>query len=96
MHVLTPSVIDILGGIHTADPQSPLTLSTALATLAQQGQYLAFETEDRRYDIGAPYGMLMAQLALVLSGRDRNDVLSRLVELLADREMAVASGEGAR
>jgi hypothetical protein len=29
------------------------------------------------------YGLLTAQLALALSGRDRDDVLSQLVELLA-------------
>ena len=96
MHVLTPSVMDILGRIHSSSPESTITLSAALAQLAQRGQYLAWETEDRRYDIGAPYGMLIAQLALVLSGKDRNDVLSRLVELMADREMAVASGDGVR
>jgi UTP--glucose-1-phosphate uridylyltransferase len=39
----------------------------------------------RRYDIGLKYGLLTAQLALALSGQDRDEVLSGLVELLAKR-----------
>lgn len=34
-------------------------------------------------DIGADYGLLNAQLALSLGGRDRDLVLSQIVELLA-------------
>jgi hypothetical protein len=36
---------------------------------------------------------LIAQLALALNGRDRTDVLSQMIELLADRELA-GMGEG--
>jgi UTP--glucose-1-phosphate uridylyltransferase len=36
-----------------------------------------------RYDIGAHYGVLFAQLALALSGRDRETVLRQLVEQVA-------------
>ena len=42
---------------------------------------------DRRYDVGVKYGLLTAQMALALSGQDRDFVLSRLLELLATREM---------
>jgi UTP--glucose-1-phosphate uridylyltransferase len=95
MHVLTPLVIEILGQMHSALPDRPLTLSAALSELAHRGQYLAWETPDRRYDIGAPYGVLMAQLALALAGRDRSEVLSRIVELLVDKEIAASAGETA-
>ena len=44
----------------------------------------------RRYDIGLKYGLLTAQLALALSGQDRDEVLSNLVELLARRTLAPA------
>jgi UTP--glucose-1-phosphate uridylyltransferase len=64
-----------------------VTLVDALAELARQEQYLAIEDEGRRYDLGAPYGLLIAQLALALNGRDRNEVLSQMVELFADREL---------
>jgi UTP--glucose-1-phosphate uridylyltransferase len=82
IHVLTPMVMDLLGRNETG------TLSDALAELARHEQYLALEDEGRRYDLGARYGLLVAQLALALHGRDRAQVLSQLVELLADRELA--------
>jgi len=82
MHVLTPTVMDFLG------PR--VTLSAALAELARREQYLALERANRRYDIGVRYGLLTAQLALALSGRDRDEVLSQLVELLAMREASAA------
>jgi UTP--glucose-1-phosphate uridylyltransferase len=91
MHVLTPTVMDLLGRALDSASQGPVTLSVALAELARREQYLALEESDRRYDIGARYGLLMAQLALALSGQDRVEVLSQMVELLAARAMA---GEG--
>ena len=87
MHVLTPLVMDILERqINSAGAQS-LTLSQALAELAKREQYLALEKADWRYDVGVKYGLLMAQLALALSGQDRDEVLSQLLELLALREL---------
>jgi UTP--glucose-1-phosphate uridylyltransferase len=64
----------------------------ALIELARQEKYLAVEDEGRRYDLGAPYGLLIAQLALVLNGHDRSEVLSQMIELLADRELAGIGG----
>ena len=87
MHVLTPSVMERLGG-------SNATLSAALAETGRQEQYLALEEPDRRYDIGARYGLLTAQLALALAGRDRGEVLAQILELLAIREMGAAAESG--
>ena len=67
---------------------------TSHAELARQEQYLAIEDEGRRYDLGAPYGLLIAQLALALNGRDRGEVLSQMLELFADRELR-GNGGGA-
>ncbi len=78
-----------------SDPHRTLTLSAALAELARQEQYLAMEDTGRRYDLGARYGLLTAQLALALNGRDRDEVLTHLLELLAEREMTVPSADGA-
>jgi UTP--glucose-1-phosphate uridylyltransferase len=84
LHVLTPTIMDIL---HKQIAQDPTVwLSPALAELARQEQYLALEKNDWRYDAGARYGLLIAQLALALSGRDRDQVLTKLLELLALRE----------
>jgi UTP--glucose-1-phosphate uridylyltransferase len=76
IHVLTPAVMELLA---IGAP----TLSAALAELSRHEQYLALEDDGRRYDLGAPYGLLVAQTALALSGPDRAQVLAQLVELLA-------------
>jgi len=96
IHVLTPALMDLLGRLLGNQPGRPVTLSAALAELARHEQYLAMEEDGRRYDIGARYGLLTAQLALALSGRDRNQVLANIVELLADREMSSAAAGGER
>jgi UTP--glucose-1-phosphate uridylyltransferase len=80
----------------TGAPNGPLPLSAVLAELARQEQYLALEDTGRRYDLGARYGLLTAQLALALNGRDRNEVLTHLLELLAERELATTSAGGER
>jgi len=92
IHVLTPAVMNLLGRMLAAAPDARITLSAALAELARNEQYLALEEDGRRYDLGARYGLLTAQLALALSGQDRALVLSQLLELLADREMAAVNG----
>jgi len=88
IHVLTPAVMNLLGRMLAGAPERRITLSAALAELARSEQYLALEEDGRRYDLGARYGLLTAQLAIALSGQDRAQVLSQLLELLADREMA--------
>lgn len=62
-------------------------MSDALAELALREKYLALEEHAQRFDVGVKYGLLTAQLALALSGHDREDVLARLVELLSTREL---------
>jgi len=91
IHALTPTVMDLLGDAVAATPDTPVTLSSVLADLARREQYLAVEETGRRYNLGARYGLLTAQLALALHGRDRVQVLADLVELLADRELAGGS-----
>jgi UTP--glucose-1-phosphate uridylyltransferase len=108
MHVLTPTVMEILekdvllqkavrelhsrtlGSEYNSEPtkgRGGVALSPALAELATRERYLALESQGRRYDVGVRYGLLSAQLALALSGQDRDHVLSQLLELLALREM---------
>jgi UTP--glucose-1-phosphate uridylyltransferase len=100
MHVLTPAVMDILAR-HLAESVSQtspsksaqrVTLSPVLAELAKRERYLALERAWWRYDVGVKYGLLLAQLALALNGRDRSEVLVQLLELLAQRELFAASG----
>lgn len=86
MHVLTGTVmetlLELVGGTEGA---RGVHLSTALAKTAERERYLACELHGRRYDIGVKYGLLTAQLAIALSGPDRDEVLSHLVELLAQK-----------
>jgi UTP--glucose-1-phosphate uridylyltransferase len=85
LHVLGPEIFALLEAQRAAAPDRSLGLSPALHTLAARQRYLALSIAGRRYDIGAPYGLLLAQLALSLSGRDRDRVLTQLIELLAVR-----------
>ncbi len=83
MHVLTPGIFPLLEEMAAAEPGRGLMLSPALNALAGRERYLALEVSGHRYDIGAPYGVLLAQFALSLAGRDRELVLRQLLELLA-------------
>lgn len=84
MHVLTPAVMEILADqIAASDGRRNVQLSPALAALAGRERYLAFEMLGHRYNIGMKYGPLTAQLAFSLSGADRDEVLTQLLDLVA-------------
>jgi UTP--glucose-1-phosphate uridylyltransferase len=86
IHVLTPAIMDLLGEeVAGGTPQHNVQLSPALSRLARQEQYLALEVRGTRHNIGLRYGLMVAGLALALDGRDRENVLATLVELLANR-----------
>ena len=87
MHVLTPALMGLLGElVGPSNMTSGLHFSRALVRLAQKERYLALELQGRRFDIGLKYGLLTAQMALALDGKDKDEVLAGLVELLALRE----------
>ena len=80
MHVLTPVIFDLLDALGDSGRRQ---VSPALALLAGRERYLAYEVAGNRSNLGVTYGLLVAQLALGLSGKDRADILSQLVDLLA-------------
>jgi UTP--glucose-1-phosphate uridylyltransferase len=80
MHVLTPVIFDLLDALGDSGRRQ---VSPALAMLAGRERYLAYEVAGNRSNLGVTYGLLIAQLALGLSGKDRADILSQLVDLLA-------------
>jgi UTP--glucose-1-phosphate uridylyltransferase len=88
MHVLTPAVMNILGR-QLAEASNPrlVTLSSALDELRRHEQYLALENSSRRYDIGSRYGLMFAQMALALRGRDRDEILYQMLEMVGDRAL---------
>lgn len=96
MHVLTPSIFDILSSMIESTPANGrVSLSAALSILAQREQYLAMVQHGRRFDVGVRYGLFTAQLALALNGKDRDEVLAEMVDILAAREMLSGKGAGA-
>jgi len=66
-------------------PHAKPTLSDALALMPSRQRYLAYRIKGSRYNIGIQYGLLMAQLALALSGRDRDQIMTEMLELVASR-----------
>jgi UTP--glucose-1-phosphate uridylyltransferase len=94
MHVLTPAIFEILSTMLGDVSNTRVSLSSALSVLAEREQYLAMVQNGRRYDVGVKYGLFTAQLAMALNGRDRDEVLAEIVNLLATREMVSAKGAG--
>ena len=87
MHVLTPTVMQILTElVSDSGEKGGVQLTTALTRMAAKEPYFALELQGRRYDIGVKYGLLIAQLALSLDGKDRDEVLTQMIELLAVRK----------
>jgi UTP--glucose-1-phosphate uridylyltransferase len=87
IHVLTPAVMELLDYElkHSADGHLP-AISNALNELAHKEKYLALEMNDYRFNVGVKYGLLNAQLALALTGKDRDEVVTMLMEMLLLRE----------
>ena len=85
LHALTPNVMDLLRPRVEDKSIQTVQLSPALAELAQRERYLATEIDGHRYNIGVKYGLLKAQLALALSGKDRDDILTELLDLVATK-----------
>ncbi len=79
MHVWTPAVLSLVAELR----DQPAPISAALDQLGSRERYLAWAAPGHRYDLGPRYGLLMAQLALALSGDDREEVLASLVTLIA-------------
>jgi UTP--glucose-1-phosphate uridylyltransferase len=87
IHVLTPAVMEILDNeFKKTNTANLVTISNALQELAQKEKYLALEMNDYRYNVGVKYGLLNAQLALALHGKDRDEVIAMLLEMLLLRE----------
>jgi UTP--glucose-1-phosphate uridylyltransferase len=85
MHVLTPEIMSAIDQLLDEDSKAKPTLSDAAAILQSRQRYLAYEVQGTRYNLGVKYGLLIAQLAIGLSGRDRDYILTEMVDLLANR-----------
>jgi UTP--glucose-1-phosphate uridylyltransferase len=77
-----PSIFGYLADA-IAQKKRPIPLTSALeATLSRQ-RYLAYEIDGYRYNLGVKFGLLNSQLALGLSGVDRDRVLTQLIDVLS-------------
>jgi UTP--glucose-1-phosphate uridylyltransferase len=88
MHVLTPGFLSILSEQMNGanlDANRRYGISKALSQLSNQERYLALQVQGTRHNIGVKYGLLMSQLALALSGKDRDQILTEVIEMLATR-----------
>src|SRR5262249_52364913 len=62
MHVLTPTIMEILhNGLSKAGAGFGTQLSAALVRLAERERYLAWEVSGRRFNMGVKFGLLNAQ-----------------------------------
>lgn len=90
MHVLTAEVMSLIHDLAAsesdvgANGKKPC-LSDAVAMLPSRGRYLAHQIEGSRYNLGVKYGILKAQLAIGLSGPDRDEILVEMMDLLSNR-----------
>ena len=73
---------DVLAG-NTNGHSVAAPLAHALSELSRRERYLAMQVKGVRHNMGMKYGLLRSQLALALSGQDRDQILTELVELLA-------------
>lgn len=61
----------------------PVPLTSALEAALNRERYLAYEIDGHRYNLGVKFGLLNSQLALGLSGVDRDRVLTQLIDVLS-------------
>lgn len=85
MHVLTPSIFELLDPLVAGDVRELglIQLTTALNQLAGREKYLALETRGSRFNLGVKFGVVEAQLALAMAGVDRERMLAALLESVA-------------
>ncbi len=88
MHVLTSTIMQLLKEKIEANPERKHNLSVSLNELSQKEQYLALEKTDLRFDMGTKYGLMKAQLAIALNGKDRDRVMSELLEFFVMKDLS--------
>lgn len=84
MYVFQPIVFDLLAEEIDKNPGSNILLTPIHQKLTQNEKYLALEIQGKRYDTSKKLGLMQAQLALGLSGQMRDEMLTTLLQTLAD------------
>lgn len=84
MHVFKPFLFELLGDKCTNSGSEQVLLTPVLEEMAQNDKYLAMEMLGHRFDTSKMMGLMEAQLALGLAGTKRDEVLSSIIQILAD------------
>lgn len=85
MHVFKPFLFELLANKYALlNNNDQVLLTPVLEELARNDKYLAMEMRGNRFDTSKMMGLMEAQLALGLAGTKRNEVLSSIIQVLAD------------
>jgi len=84
MHVFKPSLFDLLSESVEKHKNDIVLLTPVLEKLAQTDKYLALEIKGNRFDTSKKLGLMEAQIALSLSGNMREEVLTSIIQILAE------------
>jgi len=84
MYVFQPALFDLLSEEIQENPGMNILLTPVQQKLAKKEKYLALEIQGRRYDTSKMFGLLQAQIALGLAGQKRDEVLTVLLQTLAE------------
>ncbi|RPI02954.1 MAG: nucleotidyl transferase [Ignavibacteriae bacterium] len=89
MYVFQPVLFDLLSeeiqsSAGKGKSQAAILLTPVQQKLAKNEKYLALEIQGKRYDTSKKLGLLQAQIALGLAGKMRDEVLTTLLQTLAD------------
>jgi UTP--glucose-1-phosphate uridylyltransferase len=84
MHVFKPSLFDLLSESIEDHKNDIVLLTPVLEKFAQTDKYLALEIKGNRFDTSKKLGLMEAQIALSLSGNMREEVLSSIIQILAE------------
>ena len=86
MHVFKPALFDFLEIAinENLNGEEPIQLTPFQQKLASTDKYLALEMKGTRYDTSKKLGLMQAQLALGIAGSLKDEVLSSIIEILAE------------
>jgi UTP--glucose-1-phosphate uridylyltransferase len=87
MHVFTPTIFECLAYniAHDLREKGEYQLTAAQALLVEREEYLAYEAQGERYDMGVPFGLVETQLALALNSPMRDEMVASLAQILASQ-----------
>lgn len=84
MSVFQPSVFSLLEEYIRKNRDEIILLTPVLQELASKDKYLALEIKGNRYDTSKKLGLIQAQLALGLAGTIKDDLLTVIIQSLAE------------